>query len=324
MLCKFPTVFPNSPMPAPCKRCVHCLINRRDVWATRMLCESMHSSDNSFLTVTFNDEHLPADLSLDPDTHRLFMYRFRDRLSYHFDRKVRFYMAGEYGEKNGRPHYHYALFGFPHCPYGGGRTIGGQYRPCQCSLCSFCKDAWGFGDVFLGSLTSDSAKYVAKYITNGLSRPCSCSKYFKGSDWHHPKCSVTRLQGRHPEFSRQSNQPGIGAVAIPAIKDILTRYDIKFDDLPNVMLQTGKPLPLGKYMKDKILDEIGICLVPGMSGYLRWQELRTMFKTDEYASSDAAKAFFSLDVAEAERLLSSQRVVDVEARMRMYKKEVFL
>lgn len=65
-------------------------------------------ADNSFLTLTYADD----PYTLEPHHHRQFMDALRKRIA---PLRVRFYMVGEYGEKHGRPHFHYALFGYPSC-----------------------------------------------------------------------------------------------------------------------------------------------------------------------------------------------------------------
>ena len=62
-------------------------------------------SVNSFVTLTYDDEHLPGDQCLDHRDFQLFMKRLRKRFP------SRFFMCGEYGGLNGRPHYHSILFG---------------------------------------------------------------------------------------------------------------------------------------------------------------------------------------------------------------------
>lgn len=317
MLCKYPTIFPNNPsgLPSPCGQCMHCRINRSRVWSNRMVCEAMAHDETSFLTLTYSDEHLPSDSSLDPDHHREFMYRFRDHYRRRFGKRIRFFMAGEYGEKTQRPHYHYALFGYPHCPYGGGRRVGGKFVPCTCMHCQFLTDRWGLGNIFLGTLTSDSAQYVCKYISKSMTKP-----------------DDPRLMGRHPEFSLQSNKPGIGSQVIPEIASVLTTYGVSLDDFPNVLLHSSKSLPLGRYMKAKLLDEMGICLVPGSSSRDYKKELYSLL-SDPKASSEAKKALqigfrrsrtSTPDFDRAIQFLNAQRVLNVEARLKFFGKESVL
>ena len=64
------------------------------------------SSSAYFITFTFADPFLPKDLSVSVEFHQKFMKRLRKE----FGNDIRFMMCGEYGERFGRPHYHYCLF----------------------------------------------------------------------------------------------------------------------------------------------------------------------------------------------------------------------
>ena len=61
---------------------------------------SMHMF-NSFVTLTYDDDHLPEYNSLNYKHFQDFMKRLRKSHN-----GVRFYMCGEYGEDFSRPHYH--------------------------------------------------------------------------------------------------------------------------------------------------------------------------------------------------------------------------
>ena len=60
---------------------------------------------NSFVTLTYDDDHLPEYNSLNYKHFQDFMKRLRKSHN-----GVRFYMCGEYGEDFSRPHYHALLF----------------------------------------------------------------------------------------------------------------------------------------------------------------------------------------------------------------------
>ena len=71
---------------------------------------SLHER-NCFLTLTFDDLHLPASGSVNVRDVQLFLKRFRKALTYR-NMKIRFFACGEYGDKNLRPHYHLIIFGY--------------------------------------------------------------------------------------------------------------------------------------------------------------------------------------------------------------------
>ena len=92
----------------PCGQCIGCRLERSRQWAVRCIHEAQLHKDNCFITLTYNDEHLPSPPSLSVRDFQLFMKRLRKR----FGKGIRFFHCGEYGEKYGRPHYHACLFGF--------------------------------------------------------------------------------------------------------------------------------------------------------------------------------------------------------------------
>ena len=93
----------------PCGQCSGCRLERSRQWAMRCVHEAAAYDCNAFITLTYDEENLPADGSLNYDHFQLFMKRLRKAIE---PNKVRFYMCGEYGEENGRPHFHACLFGY--------------------------------------------------------------------------------------------------------------------------------------------------------------------------------------------------------------------
>lgn len=100
-------------------------------------------NESSFVTLTYRPEHLPDNGSLEKGEFQKFMKRLRKRLG---EREVKYFACGEYGERTNRPHYHLAFFG-----------IGPKDK-------EDIEDKWGKGFVHMGTLTYDSAVYVAGYI----------------------------------------------------------------------------------------------------------------------------------------------------------------
>jgi len=141
---------------------------------------------NCFITLTYDDEHLPWANSLNVRDFQLFLKRLRKKYSH---QKIRFYHCGEYGERHGRPHYHALLFGFdfPDKIHLGIRNKLPVWR--SPSL----EKLWNKGRSEIGSLTFDSAAYVARYILK------------KHVDPHN---NVHEL--REPEHVTMSRRPGIG------------------------------------------------------------------------------------------------------------------
>lgn len=253
--CENPVIIRGSAF--PCQKCDPCLVNRVRVWTHRIMLEATQYEDNCFATLTYDDEHLPRTLkhlpTLAPEHLRDFNKRLRKRvavLSSTLDplgtvRRFRFYGVGEYGPTTQRPHYHVAYFNFPTCVRGRTRRLPGSDRPVWrgcCSICEMVGETWGFGNIDLGMLETDSAKYVAQYCTKKLTRR-----------------SDPRLDGREPEFGRMSNRPGIGAPALWELASEILRLDLhtREGDVPVTLRHGSKQLPLGRYLRRKLRAFIG-------------------------------------------------------------------
>lgn len=181
------------PLQIPCGHCIGCRIQRSRDWAVRLMHEAQFHDERCFLTLTYADEFLPADGSLQvPDVQRFFK---RLRMALHKgrgvgawspaipDRRVRYLAVGEYGEQLGRPHYHALLFGVDfredRRPYGVSRN--GEHRRYRSERLNAI---WKLGIAEIGSLTHASAAYCARYSLKKV--------YGDLAEAHY--------QGRTPEF----------------------------------------------------------------------------------------------------------------------------
>ena len=142
----------------PCGQCIGCRLERSRQWAIRCSHEAQMHEKNCFITLTFSDEHLPEDRSVDVRHFQLFMKRLRKR----YGDGIRFFHCGEYGDHFGRPHYHACIFNHDFedkkiwKQSGSGEII---YR--SASL----EELWPYGYSSVGEVTFESAAYVARYIT---------------------------------------------------------------------------------------------------------------------------------------------------------------
>lgn len=147
---------------------------------------SLHEK-NCFLTLTFNDEHLPGNGSLDVKYFQDFMKRLRFR----YGSGVRYYHCGEYGEQFGRPHYHACLFNFDF----DDKVPWTKIQDNQLWTSKALDSLWEFGFSSIGSLTFESAAYVARYVTKKITGSSARDHY----------------AGRNPEYATGSKRPAIGA-----------------------------------------------------------------------------------------------------------------
>lgn len=211
-------IFTNDGIPSlPCGQCLGCRLNHAESWAIRMVHESRGHDENSFLTLTYNDEHLPVHNNLDYRALTLFIKRLRKALSYTpYKNKVKYYAVGEYGEKFSRPHYHVILFGFDFSyklRYKGienhltdeYQKNGKLYREY-----SFLNDLWSMGKCNVGDVNYNTCMYVAKYVTKKVNG--------RNKDSHYTKLlSDGELVEYTPEKSYMSRKNAIG-------KEWLTRF----------------------------------------------------------------------------------------------------
>lgn len=184
----------------PCGQCVGCRLERSRQWAMRCIHEAQLHENNCFITLTYDNEHLPPNLSLDHREFQLFFKRLR-KANPHI--KIRYYMAGEYGSTRGRPHFHACIFGYDfHDKKLFERTSAGSllYRSQE------LEKLWPYGYSTIGDVTFESAAYVARYIMQKQT----------GKDVdpnHYTYCDLTtgELVKLQPEYNKMSLKPGIGA-----------------------------------------------------------------------------------------------------------------
>jgi len=154
--------------------------------------------DNSYVTLTYNDEFVPMGNSLVLRDLQLFMKKLRKARE---PSKVRFFAGGEYGESNGRPHYHLLLFncGFPDKLFHTNNKRGEPlFRSAE------LEKLWGMGFCTIGDVTFDSAVYCAKYALKKVTGEAAAEHYtFYDDDGV--------VYERVPEFAVMSRRPGIGA-----------------------------------------------------------------------------------------------------------------
>lgn len=97
----------------PCQKCVECKQRRTREWAFRLWYEYEASDKKAeMITLTYNDENLPLDEWNLPTLCKKDYQDFLKRLRKHFNnKKIRYFMCGEYGAKRFRPHFHFIIFG---------------------------------------------------------------------------------------------------------------------------------------------------------------------------------------------------------------------
>lgn len=222
-------VFRESPgrreIRLPCGVCVGCRHVRVRSWALRCMCESQMHAVSSFVTLTYGGEVHP---SLNYSDFQHFMYRVRRYLG-----ATRFFMCGEYGELNKRPHFHALLFG---------RTFDRWFLVKDNVYASrTLAKLWPHGHSSFGEVSYASAAYVASYASKKVSSRVVDDRYKRVDLCTGEIISVA------PEFGHMSLKPGIGATWFEKYwREVASVRD-------GVVQKGGRVMPSPRYF-DKLLE----------------------------------------------------------------------
>jgi hypothetical protein len=171
-----------------CGKCYQCKAQRKQQWQFRLNIEQKHALSSTFLTLTYSDGHIPTTNNVQ-HLHKKDLQNFiktirNDHLRQYKEEhklktikhaqllapQIRYFAAGEYGEKTNRPHYHVILFNYPRKSYD---TLS---------------ELWGKGQVHIGDVNQHTIAYTAKYIMK----------------------SADTVQKENPMFNTMSRRPAIG------------------------------------------------------------------------------------------------------------------
>lgn len=138
-----------------CGRCLGCRTDQSHEWAVRCYLEATMHERNSFLTLTYADEHLPQDGHVHKRDLQLFFKRMRHLCDF------RYFACGEYGEKTRRPHYHMLCFGQDFMD--ARNTHMGDYY-----VNHAVSEQWKLGHVTIAPLEMAACAYVAGYVNKKM------------------------------------------------------------------------------------------------------------------------------------------------------------
>jgi hypothetical protein len=198
-----------------CGQCIGCRLEKSKQWAVRCMNEAQMHTQNCFITLTYDDTHLPSDQSLHHRDFQLFFKRLRRKFPTH---KIRYYMAGEYGENYGRPHFHACIFGWKPTDLKIWKKTGDSNLYRSEILESLWVDNNGnsIGYSSVGDVTFESAAYVARYILQKQNsdniNPNTGKPYNAVYDYTNP--ITGEITKKTPEYNKMSLKPGIGATWI--------------------------------------------------------------------------------------------------------------
>lgn len=216
----------------PCGHCSECLNVHAKGLAYRILKEAQVHDECYFLTLTYDDDHIPKGRSLVKEEISIFNKRLKNKLRYNgLKSDFRFYAIGEYGGKSLRPHYHVIYFGLPindlkfYC-------FNEKKDPIYNS--DFINSVWEKGFVTIENVGVGAAFYVARYCDKKKLRHVS------SADWQ--KLNLV------PEFSVMSRMPGIGASAYPEVVKAIFNQQY-------VLYYKNQSFPISKYYLDRFKKE---------------------------------------------------------------------
>lgn len=223
----------------PCTKCIECRMEYARSWAVRCVHESKMHKQNSFITLTYSDTHLKSP-RLQYSDFQLFAKRLRQHIFKTFlsaygeanwalldkeerkktyePHKISILVTGEYGTKTKRPHWHAIIFNWrPSDLKSKYRSPSGD----QVYDSTILTDLWGQGITEVGSVTKDSAGYVARYSLKDLEH---------GYDGTHDFKSI----------SKKSSHSAIG-------KKYIEKFYADIFNYGELILDDGTSVPIPRY-----------------------------------------------------------------------------
>lgn len=216
----------------PCGSCIGCRTAEARAWSLRCELEAQVHNHVAWSTLTYDEKNLPPTLQR---RHlQTFLKRLRKATGFkgpETNGNVRFFASGEYGETNGRPHYHALLYG-----------LGRQHA-------DIIQAKWGLGHVETYDASPEAIAYTAGYTTKKVTDPLHAEHERVDPD-------TGEVYNWVPPFRQMSRNPGIGGHARKWVEN-WRLYAI----------QNGHRMPVPRYLheawkaqatpeqKDQLLDE---------------------------------------------------------------------
>lgn len=194
-----PSGHSGSGVTVGCRQCLSCRLDKVAEWVLRATHENTLHNSSQFVTLTYDDDHLPENMNLQYTDVQLFHKRLR---KYYKDQKIRFILSGEYGDITSRPHYHSIYFGLE-VPTDA-EILRKTRRDEPVYKSETLTNLWGKGYAEIGTCTPQSIAYVAGYTTKDLS-----SGLWKNDYAVLDETTGEYIKRRKP-FISMSRRPGIG------------------------------------------------------------------------------------------------------------------
>lgn len=208
----------------PCGKCEACLVRRTNEWSFRLLKEMENSTSALFVTLTYDDLHVPRyvntnELTINKRDCQLFIKRLRKR----FGNGIRFFLCSEYGENFARPHYHALLFNLP---------IDFNQIDWRPVLELELFGIWKNGNLKVDKANHARCVYCAKYMLSNLDN----------DNW----------LDRQKPFLLMSRMPAIGSQFCKDEQEQRYRYETCDT---KCVTSKGIAFPMHRYYKDKFFDD---------------------------------------------------------------------
>jgi len=208
----------------PCGRCDACLVRLRQEWTYRLREEERQCKDSYFVTLTYDNDHLPIKEYFEEDTGAVFydavndkrdLQLFNKRVRKRLDKlgvKCRYYLISEYGPNTQRPHYHGIYW--MDTPLADG------------DFDSIVRDSWSSPNIEVAPVTDSRIKYVTEYCLTRQDIPDHLD----------------------PNFRLMSRNPGIGAAYVQR----MTKWHLADESRFYAPDYDGNRCNLPRYYRDKI------------------------------------------------------------------------
>lgn len=219
-----------------------CRLDRARDMAIRCVHEAhMHrleGRESCFVTLTFDDAHLPSDLSVSVQFMQRFHYRLRSIIG-----PFRFLLCAEYGDRFKRPHAHAIYFGHD---FREDRKAFKRVALDNVLYTSPTLDrAWPYGKATIGDFTRETGGYVARYSTKKVGGDRAAAHYRR--ERINPETGEVESWQVTPEFLLSSRNPGLGSTWFDRYKSDVFPADFLIVD--------GQRVPVPRYYLLKLEAE---------------------------------------------------------------------
>lgn len=237
---------PPGAVIVPCGKCIGCRLDYSRRWADRMMLELETNPKAIFVTLTYDDDHLPIRCDDDgvvigATVLKSDVQDFMKRLRRSYDGKdghpgpvkIRYFLASEYGPSTLRPHYHAIIYGlslsdFPDLELRGKNELKQEFFSSE-----IFRNIWCNGFVSMSDVSWETCAYVARYVVKKASTDYSM-------------CDI----GLDDEFCLMSRRPGLGADYLSQHPDALD-----FDSIPISTAKGCRNIEIPRYYTRLISEE---------------------------------------------------------------------